>query len=79
MNIGQASKASGVSAKMIRYYESIDLIPRCARRESGIASMGRRTFTGWRSSAARVTSASPLIGFGSCCGCGATATAAAPK
>ena len=35
MNIGQASRASGVSAKMIRYYESIDLIPRSARRESG--------------------------------------------
>jgi MerR family copper efflux transcriptional regulator len=35
MNIGHASKASGVSAKMIRYYESIDLVPRSARRESG--------------------------------------------
>ena len=35
MNIGQASNASGVSAKMIRYYESIDLIPPPARRESG--------------------------------------------
>jgi MerR family transcriptional regulator, copper efflux regulator len=35
MNIGQASNASGVSAKMIRYYESIDLIPRSARRDSG--------------------------------------------
>ncbi len=40
MNIGQASNASGVSAKMIRYYESIDLIPRSARRESGYRDYG---------------------------------------
>jgi Cu(I)-responsive transcriptional regulator len=40
MNIGQASKASGVSAKMIRYYESIDLVPRSARRESGYRDYG---------------------------------------
>jgi MerR family gold-responsive transcriptional activator of gol and ges genes len=40
MNIGQASKASGVSAKMIRYYESIGLIPRSARRESGYRDYG---------------------------------------
>jgi MerR family transcriptional regulator, copper efflux regulator len=35
MNIGQASKATGVSAKMIRYYESIGLIRPAARRDSG--------------------------------------------
>lgn len=35
MNIGQTSKASGVSAKMIRYYESIDLIRPPLRTESG--------------------------------------------
>ncbi|HEY0571206.1 MAG TPA: MerR family transcriptional regulator, partial [Enterovirga sp.] len=35
MNIGQASSASGVSAKMIRYYEAIGLIPAPDRRESG--------------------------------------------
>jgi Cu(I)-responsive transcriptional regulator len=35
MNIGQASNASGVSAKMIRYYESIGLVPPSARRDSG--------------------------------------------
>jgi len=35
MNIGQASKASGVSAKMIRYYEQIDLIPPARRNASG--------------------------------------------
>lgn len=35
MNIGQASKASGVSAKMIRYYEQIKLIPPSDRTASG--------------------------------------------
>jgi Cu(I)-responsive transcriptional regulator len=35
MNIGEASKASGVSAKMIRYYEEIELIPHAARTDSG--------------------------------------------
>lgn len=35
MNIGEASKASGVSTKMIRYYESIGLIDAPLRAESG--------------------------------------------
>lgn len=35
MNIGEASKASGVSTKMIRYYESIGLIKSPLRTESG--------------------------------------------
>ncbi|PKA43887.1 Cu(I)-responsive transcriptional regulator [Rhizobium sullae] len=34
MNIGQAAKASGVSAKMIRYYEQIKLITPPHRTES---------------------------------------------
>jgi MerR family copper efflux transcriptional regulator len=40
MNIGQAAGETGVSAKMIRYYESIGLIRESARTEAGYRIYG---------------------------------------
>ena len=42
MNIGQAARASGISAKMIRYYEDNGLIGPVARTESGYRVYGPR-------------------------------------
>lgn len=42
LNIGQASARSGVSAKMIRHYESLGLLPVVQRTDAGYRQYGER-------------------------------------
>jgi MerR family transcriptional regulator, copper efflux regulator len=42
MNIGQASRATGVSAKMIRYYEEIGLVRPASRTDANYREYDRR-------------------------------------
>ncbi len=48
MNIGAAAKASGVNAKMIRYYERIGLLQPAERRANAYRDYGAREVEGLR-------------------------------
>ncbi len=58
MNIGQAATASGVSAKMIRHYESVGLFPEPARTDAGY-----RQYTASEVSTLRFIRQSRELGF----------------
>lgn len=58
MNIGKAAAASGVSAKMIRHYEEIGLIPSVARQASNY-----RDYAGHEIRQLRFIRRARLLGF----------------
>lgn len=58
MNIGEAAKAAGVSAKMVRHYEQIGLLPAATRTDAGY-----RQYSGRDVSVLRFIRQSRRLGF----------------
>lgn len=74
MNIGEAARLSGVSAKMIRHYEASDLPPPAPRSETGYRRYGDNDAGTLRF--VRAARASASTRSANCCRCGVTARAA---
>jgi hypothetical protein len=77
MNIGQAA-AAGVSAKMIRYYESIALIPAGKRTDAGYRIYGDNDLHTLRFVKRGRSWAFRSSRSATCCRCGRTRSAPAP-